>query len=116
MAKIYIEIVSNNPPTVSDYDVGNIPNRSSITLQTSFFTNNYSDPENDAFGGIKITSLPSKGELRLGGSTITSVPTSLIPKSDLDAGKLKYYADPNDTSSYSVSFDFVPCDDKGACA
>ena len=64
----------------------------------------YLDPEGDAESEIKITSLPSNGELRFNGILVSV--GQVIDFADIDLGLLVFNPDPQYASLNSVSFNY----------
>jgi hypothetical protein len=115
MANFNINVTGydNQPPTIGDgqketnYGQALPLNRADFTTNT---TPPYSDPEGDLPLNLKITSLPAAGILRLDGVDVT-VNQEISFISDIDAGKLTYTPDLNNTSAHSVSFGFEISDE-----
>jgi len=68
----------------------------------------YSDPEGDALSNVKIVTLPATGTLTLSGVAVT--PGQNITKTSINAGNLRYQADPADLDGYDTSFTFSVSD------
>ena len=115
MAKVFISIQKNLPPTVDDNSIS-VVNGGLYIFRTNDFTVNYQDLEGDVFGSIIITSLPSTGELQFSGTTLSTgdLPFTVV-KADLDDGKLAYQADPSNTLAHNTEFIFKVCDYRNAC-
>jgi len=89
-----------------DYNQSHTFTLANFTTET---TPPYSDPDGDPLGLIKITSLPSQGELKLNSVSVSV--NDEITASQLSAGNLIYTSDASDTDGYSDSFmSFVVAD------
>ena len=75
----------NDPPTSTGGSVTLKGNTVKTFAATDF---QFSDVDGDTLGAIKVTSLPTHGILKLGGSPITSVPGAAIPVANI--GTLTY--------------------------
>lgn len=73
--------------TVNDFTISTIPI--------------YIDPEGDALESIEVTTLPTIGVLTLNAVAVTALDE--ITATDIDAGLLKYQADPGTTTAYTDS-------------
>ncbi|CAB4630273.1 unannotated protein [freshwater metagenome] len=93
----------NSPPVAGDDTLNVAPNVARELTKFDFGT--YSDPDNNPWANIQITTLPSNGVLEyLSGSTWVPVTLNqIISYSDLDAGKLRYTPNSGATSD-SVGF------------
>jgi hypothetical protein len=84
-----------------------------ITFTRAMFTTNttpaYSDPEGDAAETLKITSLPSNGEIQLNGTAI-SVNDEFDFTDDIDSGNLTYVPDNAITDAQALDFTFEIAD------
>lgn len=107
---ISIAVKANQPPSNVDDSTINSNNGLTIVFSSSDFTNGYSDPEGDNPYSVKITSLPSTGELRLDGVAVILNQEILI--SEIEAGYLTFYpgANPN-TNAYQETIGFEISDE-----
>ena len=72
----------------------------------------YSSTQGYTFTGVKITSLPAQGTLKLNGVAVQV--DAVISKTDLDAGKLKYQGALNGNGSNYTSFQFKVQDSRAS--
>ncbi len=64
----------------------------------------YSDPEGDAFAGVRIASLPGAGSLRLNGVAVTA--NQVVSAADIAANRLVYTPAANGNGANHASFTF----------
>ena len=104
----------NDAPTVSNGTV-DTPEDMIYVFKASDFQNDYADEEGDDFGNIRITTLPTVGELVLDGVVIEDADLDqVVSQADLDAGKLTYDPATNENGSPYTNFKFQVADDQGA--
>jgi hypothetical protein len=119
MGLITIEILarSNRPPSSSGWLALSLGFNSTYTFTLQNFTTettpSYVDPEGDALESIKIQSLPSKGVLKLSGSTISSAP-QIVTSSQLVSGNLTYESDAADLQGYTDNYMYFSVSDVGS--
>lgn len=92
---IRIEVVptaNQKPSYVADY-VTNVALGSSIILDSSFFLQNYTDPENDPASKVRFDIIPPFGMTLLNGNQVT--PGTIVPVQLLSTGVLVYVTDIN---------------------
>ncbi|HUO07713.1 MAG TPA: Ig-like domain-containing protein [Phycisphaerae bacterium] len=90
--------VTNSAPTLSNVTIG-VPTNNSTALSASNFTRGFHDINaNDSIQQLQIISLPTHGNLTLGGANGTTV-TANQTLSSADLGTLTYIPDPNYTGS-----------------
>lgn len=103
---------ANQPPTSVGDGSENTTYGTTLVYTRDMFTTNtvppYSDPEGDAALNLKITSLPSIGELQY--NTASVVLNQIVSFADIDSGLLTYVPDNNNQSAYSATFDFQIAD------
>ncbi len=93
-----------NPPVASNESVTTEEDVNKVFAEDDFAAN-YSDPDNDVFTGIKITSLPAKGKLIYDGADIgTPDLDKVIAKADI--GKLSYTPELNENGTNYTNFNF----------
>lgn len=97
--------LQNGRPTRIGKNTINIPFGSTHVFTVANFTTEtvptYSDPENDALSYIKILSLPSTGNLKLGGVNVTI--NASIPVASITTGNFTYVS--NGDGNFSFNFD-----------
>ena len=104
----------NDAPTASNGAV-TTPEDLIYVFKASDFQNDYTDEEGDDFGSIRITALPTVGELVLDGVAIAAADLDqIVSQADLDAGKLTYVPATNGNGSPYADFKFQVADDQGA--
>jgi hypothetical protein len=108
--KVNINVAAkiNLPPTSGDNEE-TIDHGETLVFTSADFTTGttpaYSDPEGDAALLLKITLLPTIGNLKLSGVNVSL--NQIISFTDIVAGNLTYVGDNSVTTSISVEFDFV---------
>jgi uncharacterized protein (DUF2141 family) len=100
----------NDAPSGQDHDVV-IDENESYTLQVTDF--GYTDPENDFFTAVKITTLPERGTLLLNGVPV--VAGQLVGVAAIGSGLLVFVPAPGEASALVdyASFTFQVRDDAG---
>lgn len=85
---------------------------STITFTAADFTTNttpaYLDPEGDTAASLRITSLPTTGELQYNATTVTL--NQIVSFTDITGGLLTYVPDNATTSSYIDNFTYEIAD------
>jgi hypothetical protein len=96
---------ANNTPPASTNTTLYTPLNDSITLSVRDF-GNYSDPQGDGMAGVTITTLPTVGTLEkfVNNAWVPVVANDLIPKADLEAGKLRFTRAAGDTVDSNLQF------------
>ena len=97
---VAITVVSNVPPTVSDFTLSTVENQAYVFVLTDFSAN-YTDPDNGPSEGlteIRLTALPPNGIMVHRGDTLRTANVSspegyAISVADVDAGQLRYAPD-----------------------
>ena len=92
---------ANDPPTAANSRVTTAED-TPYTFTAGDF--NFSDPDGDALSGVRIISLPPVGTLALDGATVTT--NQVVPRTDIDAGKLSFTPAPNAYGDAYASFAF----------
>jgi predicted outer membrane repeat protein len=112
-AMLTVTVGVNNPPTASGGTKALAEDGSSTILLADL---GYSDaPDNHAFAGMRIDSLPGAGSLWLNGDMLAS-PGAYVSATDLAAGKLVFRPAPNANGNGYASFSFSVQDSQGAFA
>lgn len=103
---------TNLPPSVvgdgsdsTSYGVTKVFSRADFTTST---TPAYADPEGDSAYQLKVTSLPTTGDLELNATTVTL--NQIINFSDIDAGLFTYVPDNGTVTEYDDTFNFEIAD------
>ncbi|HYE27115.1 MAG TPA: Ig-like domain-containing protein [Allosphingosinicella sp.] len=81
-----------------------------LVFTASDFSTGFTDPDNNAFDGIVITSLPSVGTLKLNGTDVTTPQT--VTLADLNGGLLTYVP-AGGSGGQSPTFDYKVKDNGG---
>lgn len=102
----------NSPPTSVGNRTEEINYGDTLVFNRDMFTTlttpQYSDPENDPAGSLKITSLPNLGSLKLNGNAISA--NQVIDFSDIDLGLLTYNGNTSNVSASETDFEFEIAD------
>ncbi|HEX8480279.1 MAG TPA: Ig-like domain-containing protein, partial [Allosphingosinicella sp.] len=85
-ATITVAAVNDAPSGANNSD--GVMDNAVLTFTASDFSTGMTDPENHGFAGVKITTLPSSGTIKLNGVAIAAGDT--ITKNQLDANELTY--------------------------
>jgi len=109
MAKVFVNVAQNNPPSNIDDQTVSVPNGGTYTFTASDFQQGYSDPEGDPVWKVKILSLPAVGKLIYNGNAVTSTPLE-IPIGDISNGLLQFQDDSGNANGYNTQFDFAVAD------
>jgi predicted outer membrane repeat protein len=112
-ATLTVSVGTNNPPTASG-STKSLPEDGSSTISLADL--GYSDvPDNHAFVGLRIDSLPGAGSLWFDGDLLTTAGT-YVSATDLAAGKLVFRPAANANGNAYASFSFSVQDSPGAFA
>ncbi|MDB5692450.1 MAG: hypothetical protein JWO81_1513, partial [Alphaproteobacteria bacterium] len=109
----------NDPPSGGDA-TATFDEDTVLVLTATHFTQGFSDPDGDAFNGIKVASLPASGTLMFdadgaGGNPAVAVAIGdIISKADIDAGKLTYTPGTDVNGDPATGMTFQVIDNSGA--
>ncbi|WP_185966231.1 retention module-containing protein [Ectopseudomonas mendocina] len=101
-------IDANSPPAGADATLSLLEDASHVLSASSF---GFSDAEGGSLAAVKITTLPSAGQLTLNGSAISA--GSSVSVADINAGKLVFTPVANASGNGYATFTFQVQDDGG---
>ncbi|MDU9415778.1 retention module-containing protein [Pseudomonas sp. zfem005] len=99
---------ANSPPAGADATLSLLEDASHVLSASSF---GFSDAEGDSLAAVKITTLPTAGQLTLNGSAISAGTT--VSVADINAGKLVFTPAANASGTGYAKFTFQVQDDGG---
>ncbi len=106
-AEVSISITPANDPPTGSNDVITMPKNTNAILTLGDF-GTFSDPDGDAFSGIKVTTLESAGVLSFynGSNWVDVTLNQLISAADISSGKLKFTPATNAVGSNYATIGF----------
>ncbi|MFY0591879.1 FG-GAP-like repeat-containing protein, partial [Roseivirga sp.] len=103
-ANITVEMTNVNEPPIVDSNTVEAKQDAAYVFTSADFQVNYEDPENSAATDIRVTALPSRGQLLLNGNPIAD--EDVISFTDIAAGNFTYLPPAGNSGTDFTNFNF----------